>query len=428
MTAAPASPGPWVRGPAAVLLLTTVLLLAVAGPAHAVEVGLGDQKPAAFADARARALGLRHARLIVPWNAASSEPARVQAWLDAVAAAGLAPHVAFEHLRTDDCPGSPCVLPSRAQYRAAVAAFHARWPQVRTFTTWNEANHVSQPVARRPEVAAGYWEELIAACSGCTVVAGDVLDSGGYVRWLERFSAATDGRPRRWGLHNYGDVAYGRTTGTDDVLAAVPGELWIEETGGIVTLRSAAGRITLSTNEARAEAGIDRAFAIAAARPRIARMYLYQWQAFVNDRFDAGLTRPDGSLRASYAAVVRNLATPTATAAPAPRIRARWSKVKRHQLLLRITCRAGDRRCRGTVIASLRTRTTPAAKERARRLGRRRYRTFSTRGTIALRVNVSRALRLRARRSARRRLAVRVTPTLPSGAARSFSVVLPRRP
>ena len=53
----------------------------------------------------------------------------MQAWLDAVAAAGMTPHVAFEHRRSDRCPGSPCVVPSRSEYRAAVAAFHARFPQ-----------------------------------------------------------------------------------------------------------------------------------------------------------------------------------------------------------------------------------------------------------------------------------------------------------
>jgi hypothetical protein len=195
-------------------------LLAVAHAA--LTVGIGDQQPSAFSDQRLLGLGMNHARLIVPWNAATTEPAAVQAWLDAAAAAGMTPHVAFEHLRTDHCPGRPCVLPTRAQYGAAVRAFIARFPQVRTYTAWNEANHASQPVAQHPEAAAGYYEELRAACPTCTIVAGDVLDSGSFVRWLQRFQAATSTRPRLWGLHNYGDVTYGRTSGTDAVLRTVP--------------------------------------------------------------------------------------------------------------------------------------------------------------------------------------------------------------
>jgi hypothetical protein len=78
------------------LLPLTLLGVAIAAPAApAAVVGLGDQDPAAFSDARLRGLGPRHARLVVPYDAATADPARVQAWLAAVAAAGLAPHVAF---------------------------------------------------------------------------------------------------------------------------------------------------------------------------------------------------------------------------------------------------------------------------------------------------------------------------------------------
>jgi hypothetical protein len=200
-----------------------------------------------------------------------------------------------------------------------VRRFVGRFPQVRTYTTWNEANHVSQPVADRPEAVAGYYEELRAACPRCTIVAGDVLDSGTYVRWLRRFRAATTTSPRLWGLHNYSDVTYGRTTGTDAVLAAVPGRLWIEETGGIVTLRNAAGRVTLATDEARAATAVARALVIARTRPRVTRLYVYQWRAGAQDRFDAGLVRPDGSARPGLGVLARGLAATT----PSVRVAAR---------------------------------------------------------------------------------------------------------
>src|SRR3954469_19738276 len=87
------------------LLPVTLLALTLAPPAaHAAVVGISDQDAAAWGDARLRGLGVRHARLVVPWDAATTEPARVQAWLDAVAVARLAPHVAFEHARGTRCP------------------------------------------------------------------------------------------------------------------------------------------------------------------------------------------------------------------------------------------------------------------------------------------------------------------------------------
>lgn len=382
-------------------------------PASAVTVGLGDQKAAIFSDGRLRALGLRHARLIVPWNAATSEPQVVQQWLDATASAGMVPHVAFEHLRSDRCPSSPCVVPTRAQYRAAVTAFRQRFPSVTTFTTWNEANHQSQPVATRPEAVAGYYEELVSVCPSCTVVAGDVLDSGTYVRWLDRFQAATSTDPQLWGLHNYSDATYLTTEGTDAVLAAVPGQLWLEETGGIVTLRNAAGRETLTTNETRAAQGIDQAFAIAATRPRVTRMYVYHWQAKVLDRFDAGLARPDGSLRPSYTRLAANLAgtasaatTATAAAIPAPGWKVRRNPKNGRQLLLTVTCRATGRKCTGKVTLRIKGKT----------IRTRRYATTIARRTQTLKVTVPKASRTRLTK-----VTLRVTPTAPARAASTLA-------
>ncbi len=414
------------------LLALLVVLVATPSAAHAAtsfQVGLGDQKASVFSDARLRGLGLRYARLIVPWDAATSEPGVVDAWLAATAAAGMEPHVAFEHLRTDACPGRRCTVPTRAQYGAAVRRFVARWPQVRTYTTWNEANHVSQPVASRPEAVAGYYDELVAACPGCTVVAGDVLDSGSYASWLRRFLAASDTTPRLWGLHDYGDVTYGRTMGVDTVLSIVPGTLWVEETGGIVALRNDAGRATFSATEAAAATAIDRAFALAAARPRIARMYLYSWQAYNNDTFDAGLVRPDGTARPSLAAVARGLAgTPATTAASSPvTFRATWSKAHRRQVVVTARCRATVARCTGTLTATLRTRRAGAARATfARVASKRSYATTPARRTATIRVTLSAKAYARARRAPTRRMMLTVAATRPARATSKATVALAR--
>lgn len=421
--------------PCRLLLAATAVLLALAGaaPARAVVVGMGDQKASVFSDARLTGLGLRYARLIVPWDAATSEPGTVDAWLAAVGAAGMTPHVAFEHLRSDACPSARrCVVPTAAQYGAAVRRFIARWPQVRTYTTWNEANHTSQPVASRPELVAAYYDQLVAACPGCTVLAGDVLDSGSYANWLRRFVAASSSTPQLWGLHDYGDVTYGRTTGVDTVLSIVPGTLWIEETGGIVALRDDAGRTTFSTTEAAAATAIDRAFAIAATRPRVARMYFYSWQAKAYDSFDAGLVRPDGSARPSLTALARNLAgaaaTTTTAAAKAPVTwRATWSKRHRRQVVLTATCRTTVVRCTGKVTATLRTRAAGAARAAfARVASRKAYATTAKRRVVSVRITLSSRAFARARRAPTRRLVLAVAATRPVPAASRVTVTLTR--
>jgi hypothetical protein len=352
---------------------------------------------------------LRVARLIVPWDAATSEPAAVQAWLDAAAAAGMTPHVAFEHLRSDACPGRPCTIPSQAAFGAAVRRFVARFPQVKTYTTWNEANHESQPVWNAPEAVAGYYDALRAACPSCTVVAGDVLDSGSYLRWLQRFRAASRTVPQLWGLHDYGDVNRDGTSGIDGVLATVPGSLWIEETGGIVSLRNAAGRLTFAQSEDAAATAIDRAFALALARPRVTRMYLYQWQARVGDRFDAGLVRPDGTARPGYDAVVRNLAalpktTTTAVKRATLTWTATWSARHRRQLVVHARCRTTARRCTGRVTARL---------SGVRVATRRRYATTARHPVASVRITVGRPLWARARKASPATVALVVTPSRP---------------
>ncbi|HWT94829.1 MAG TPA: hypothetical protein VN238_17665 [Solirubrobacteraceae bacterium] len=403
------------------LLLALLLCALAAAPAPGAEVGISDQNAATWSDARVRALGLENARLVVPWNAATTEPDRVQAWLDATAAAGLEPHIAFEHARGTQCPSRPCTYPTRAAYAAAVRAFLARFPRVRTYTTWNEANHVTQPVSDRPETVAGYYEDLRAACPSCTVVAGDVLDSGSYVRWLERFQAATDSDPQLWGLHNYGDVTYGRTTGTDRVLAAVPGRLWLEETGGIVTLRGAGGRVTLPSDEERAARGVTQAFAMARVRPRIERLYVYQWKALALDRFDAGLVRPDDSTRPSYAAMLAGMRS--GAAQPAPRWRTWWAG---QHLKVKLTCRASDKRCRGTARIVLRTRAKGTKRWTARLLATRTYRTVASKGTVTLRIKVPATLRKRARQAQYRRVALTVRATTPAAEASKVALTLRR--
>jgi hypothetical protein len=66
------------------------------------------------------------------------------------------------------------------------------------------------------------------------------------VRRLQRFLAASPVAPRLWGLHNYGDTTYGRTSGTDAVLVTVPGELWLEETARLAATRTVVLRVRAS--------------------------------------------------------------------------------------------------------------------------------------------------------------------------------------
>src|SRR5439155_11345713 len=199
--------------------------------APAKAIGIGDQGAAMFDAPLFRALSIDKARRVVPWDVMQirSEVQLTDAWLAAARRAEVEPFISFGASRR-----KPAELPGVAQFRAAFAAFRKRYPHVRVYAPWNEVNHKSQPTAQHPDRAAAYYDVVRANCPGCTVVAADVLDQQGFTRYLARFRRATSGpAPRLWGLHNYSDTNRFRTRGTRSMLRAVPGDIWVTETGGV---------------------------------------------------------------------------------------------------------------------------------------------------------------------------------------------------
>jgi hypothetical protein len=289
------------------LTLAAVIVLTAATPsARAAQptqiIGMSDNKPEPFDDPRFDELGIGYVRLIVPYDAALTEPARVSGWLDAARRKNLDVHVAFEHRRGDQCPRAPCRLPSVDEYREAFAAFRKAYPDVRSFTPWNEANYPTQPTSGAPERAAEYYTVMTAACADCTVVGADVLGAGSSMtEWIERFKAALPSVPRLWALHNYSDLIEGGTRDLDALLAAVPGDVWLTETGGVVFLGTASGRNTIPFDEERARDAMISLFDVLRVRAdRVKRAYVYHWQADPTNRFDSGIIRPNGTARPAY--------------------------------------------------------------------------------------------------------------------------------
>jgi hypothetical protein len=266
-----------------------VALAALPAAAHArFTVGVGDQRPGALSDPRLLALHLHQSRYVTPFDVALRHDfrrAQLDAWLAAARANHVRPLVAFytDHHRK----------PTVARYRRAVRAFHAAYPQVRDLSTWNEVN--LSVLSRDPRRAARFYLELRKLCRSCRVVAADVLDSSTVGRFLRAFRRVAP-HARLWGLHNYLDVNYGRTSGTRRVLAAVPGEVWLTEVGGIISSR----RRHFSTR--RQATAVHRVFAIARRFRRIRRVYLYNW-AGGRRTWDSGLIAPSGRARPALGAL-----------------------------------------------------------------------------------------------------------------------------
>ncbi|WP_445149811.1 hypothetical protein [Baekduia sp. Peel2402] len=283
-----------------------VALVAAAAPAAArAELGISDAGPGIFTDWRFTDLGVRHVRLVVPWDVALNGSERTDRYLRAAQAAGVDVHVAFEHSAVDRCPSAPCALPTAAAYREAFAAFRARWPLVRGFTTWNEASHPTQPTARAPARVAEYLRVLIDGCPGCELVGPDVLDADpGVTAWLAAFRAAAGAQTGIWGLHDYGDPNGTATIGIDAFVAAAAGApVWLTEIGGIVRFRTDDGVETMGYDEARAARAIGFALALVDAYTGpVTRAYLHSFTG--GGRMDTGLVGPDGATRPGYDVVL----------------------------------------------------------------------------------------------------------------------------
>ena len=292
----------WTMKTVTVIALLAALALGACGgggdsdSGDGLAVGIGEQGSKMFDDRLFRDLDLEHARLIVPYDAATQPVERqlVDVWLAAAKRAGVEPFVTFGHSRAH-----PAKLPSVAEFRSAFKAFARRNPDVRVYAPWNEINHNSQPTARAPKRAAEYYNVVTDACRDCTVLAGDLLDQAGMTRYLARYKRNLDGKPAIWGLHNYADTNRFRSSGLRDMLDAVTGDVWLTETGGIVKF----GR-SFPRDEKRAGRAVTQAFKLARDNPRVKRIYLYNWTAArPADRFDSGLVGTDGKPRPGYDAL-----------------------------------------------------------------------------------------------------------------------------
>ena len=288
-------------------------------PSYAVQFGLSDQHAYDLADPLFAALRVDYVRLVVPWNVAITDPSAADEWLQTAAQQHLVPMVAFERASTDRCPDQPCSIPSLASYGDGFAAFRARWPEVHEFTAWNEPNHPNQPTEARPAQAAALYDELRNDCSSCLVVAGDMLDSAGMKTWFANYRSALKTTPQVWGLHNYGDTTYDRTSYTGWLAGTVSEPIWLTETGGIVHFTSG-GQDVLPYDEDRAAESVRKALSIISAYPNsISRAYFYEWRADRLDSFDSGFLRPDGSSRPALAVFQRAVGRRPVAAAPPDR-------------------------------------------------------------------------------------------------------------
>lgn len=266
-------------------------------------VGIADQKPGMFKAPLFADLEVRHARYVVPWDAMDGGFQRDElfAWMRAARSAGITPLLSFGHSRR---VGREKMRPTPTALQRQFRRLRVNFPWAREFVTWNEPNHCSQPLCRRPELAGRYFDALSRSCPDCTIVAAEVLDTPNMRSWVRRFRAAAQHEPRIWGLHNYVDANRFGTKGTRELLRATRGQVWFTETGGIVN-RTARAKIPFEESPGHAADAtrwlFDRLVPLSA---RIRRVYLYHWSpAGPKDKWDSALLDKYGRPREAFRVV-----------------------------------------------------------------------------------------------------------------------------
>ena len=297
-----------------------ISLLAVPAAEAKYKVGVGEQDSAMFTSARWQSLKLKRSRYLVPWNWTANATSRAAVTTYMTRARAARQQVLVSFTARSGCfngrrysKRKVCRAPSAAKYRAAFRAFDDQFPWVKTYSAWNEVNHVSQPTYRKPRLAVRYYDVLrkLARKGKFKVVAADVLDTSNLRSYLRSFMRRAKGHPRLWGLHNYQDVNYKTSKDTRRMLATVPGQVWLTETGGLVRFQGSRLRKyspKRAANRTKYMFKLANTFSKrrAGTRSKITRLFVYRWYGEPRGaRFDAGLVNPNGSPRKALAVVAK---------------------------------------------------------------------------------------------------------------------------
>ena len=264
-------------------LLLSLLLLVVPAPAVAAPlIGIGEQKPEMFQDARWQALGLTRGALHRRRGTCSTTgAARAARHLDGRRARVRRPRAA--RLRALAAIGAAA---QEAAVRRHVRARVPAHPQA--LSRGPRLDHLErgqppvpadlQPAAARSRASTGSCAATAAAAGSspptCSTSRACRAGSGG--------SSAAPITPRIWGLHNYGDTNRCAPTRRAGCSASPAGSCGSPRPAGSssgASTRAGRSRASSRYSQRHAARATKHVFGSPASAARIRRVYLYHWQA-----------------------------------------------------------------------------------------------------------------------------------------------------
>jgi hypothetical protein len=263
-------------------------------------IGLADNRPETIVDPRFKQSGIKRVRVLVPFDDMERGGIRVRyldSWFDTAKGHGIEPLVSFYRSYR-----SKHLLPSVRTYRHNFRLFRERYPWVRYFSTWDEANFAAaQPTGNQPIRTAQLYRAAREECSHgrCSVIAAGFRPDGTEhsARWLRDFKRHMGPGPHVWGLVGHVDVNRFTTAFTEEFLRRTRGPVWVTEVGAVHFfgrgLRPSIPRQTRAMRHLITE--------YARVSSRIERLYVYHWRAAPgDDLWDSGLLSAEGEPRPAY--------------------------------------------------------------------------------------------------------------------------------
>jgi len=279
--------------------------------------GIADEETEMFSDPLWKQLHTHITRYIVPYDAAvrGYSLMKADAWIHAAEAQHQQVLVSFYHSEY-----TPTKMPSIKTYEQDTKKFMELFPNVHQYQPWDETNRgnvrysyekYNSPTAIE---SAEYYKALRHVCPKCTILGLDILDQnevGPTIHYINEFKAEIRRlrmpMPTLWGLHNYSDTNRFSSERTTAILAVIPGDVWLTETGGIVKFGGAFPNVH-GEGLKRAAKALGFMFSIASAHARIKRLYIYQWTGGTSSTiFDSGLTDAKHRPRPGYVIVCAHL-------------------------------------------------------------------------------------------------------------------------
>lgn len=274
---------------------------------HRVTVGIGENQPYIFKDPRYLRLHLHYVRRTLPWDVFSSrsQSRALTAWLRWARQTATVPLITYSQSVR---PGHHADLPTPRRLSHEFRIFRRRFPWVTDFATWNEANLCGPPTCHRVGLVVAWYRAMRRVCPRCHILATEVLDIPGMDSYVREFIRLNHGQPSYWGLHDYVGANRLSDASTRAMARIVSGQIWLTETGGLVSRRNFS-RVTFPQNPrhaARVTAYLlDHMVQVS---PKITRVYLYEWNAVSRyDSWDSALIGPNQKPRPSFYALVSAL-------------------------------------------------------------------------------------------------------------------------